>query len=86
MNRLEKKLQVELSKIYTGLQAKSSDASKVDFTISLQGARSVAVTLSGNVQAPGVYTLSGFASVISALYAAGGPNQVGSYRDIQIIR
>jgi protein involved in polysaccharide export with SLBB domain len=44
------------------------------------------VNITGQVQAPGTYTLSGFTSVLNALYAAGGPNAVGSYRNVRLIR
>ena len=30
--------------------------------------------------------ISGFSSVLTALFAAGGPNNVGTYREINIIR
>jgi protein involved in polysaccharide export with SLBB domain len=54
--------------------------------LSLQKARSIVVNITGQVEAPGTYTISGFSSVLNALYAAGGPNDVGTYRDINIIR
>ena len=54
--------------------------------LNLQKARSIVVNITGQVEAPGTYTISGFSSVLNALYAAGGPNEVGTYRDINIIR
>jgi len=74
------------SKIYAGLNMSSDQASKVDLMVSLRSARSVVINISGNVQVPGTYTISAFSSVLNALYAAGGPNAVGTYRDIKIIR
>ena len=44
------------------------------------------MNITGQVEAPGTYTISGFSSVLNALYAAGGPNEIGTYRDINIIR
>ena len=44
------------------------------------------VNITGSVEAPGTYTISGFSSVLNALYAAGGPTENGSYRDISILR
>ena len=44
------------------------------------------VNITGSVSAPGTYTISGFSSVINALYAAGGPTENGSYRDIKVLR
>ena len=51
-----------------------------------QKARTIVVNITGNVEAPGTYTISGFSSVLNALYAAGGPTDNGSYRDISILR
>jgi protein involved in polysaccharide export with SLBB domain len=82
----KRRLEARFSEIYTGLKATSNDPSKVTLSISLQKARSVVVNITGQVVAPGTYTLSGFTSVINALYAAGGPNAVGSYRKVRLVR
>jgi len=80
-----KRLKQRLSKIYTGLNT-NNPIEKVDLELSLQKARSIVVNITGQVEAPGTYTISGFSSVLNALYAAGGPNDLGTYRDINIIR
>ena len=80
-----KRLKERLSKIYTGLNS-NNPIEKVDLELSLQKARSIVINITGQVEAPGTYTISGFSSVLNALYAAGGPNDVGTYRDINIIR
>ncbi|MDA8589080.1 SLBB domain-containing protein [Flavobacteriaceae bacterium] len=80
-----KRLKSRLSKIYTGLNS-SNPIEKVDLELSLQKARTIVVNITGQVEAPGTYTISGFSSVLNALYAAGGPNEVGTYRDIKVIR
>ena len=74
------------SEIYTGLKASDNDPSKVSLAVSLQNARSVVVNITGQVNTPGTYTLSAFTSVINALYAAGGPNNAGSYRAVRLLR
>ncbi|MDB0022479.1 SLBB domain-containing protein [Flavobacteriaceae bacterium] len=79
------RLKERLSKIYTGLNS-NNPIEKVDLELSLQKARSIVINITGQVEAPGTYTISGFSSVLNALYAAGGPNDVGTYRDINIIR
>ena len=40
----------------------------------------------GEVVKPGTYTLSSLSTVFNALYAAGGPNDNGSFRQIEVIR
>tara|TARA_Y100000748_G_scaffold225919_1_gene190336 strand:- start:194 stop:2626 length:2433 start_codon:yes stop_codon:yes gene_type:complete len=77
------KLKDKLSKIYSGL---NSNYNKVFIDVSLLASRSIIVNITGNVQAPGTYTLSSLISPLNAIYAAGGPSDNGSYRDIKILR
>ena len=77
------KLKNSLSKIYSGI---NSSFNKVFFDITLLNNRSIVINITGNVLAPGAYTLSSLANPLNALYAAGGPNENGSYREIKIIR
>ena len=85
INYAKKRLIKSLSKLYTGLLS-SDELNKVELDLSLSKARSVVVNITGQVTAPGTYTISGFSSVLNALYAAGGPNEVGSYRNIKLLR
>lgn len=48
--------------------------------------RTIMVQVMGEVVAPGSYTLSAFASVFHALYMAGGVNDIGTLRNIQVYR
>lgn len=77
------KLKNRLSKIYSGINA---NYNKVFFDISLLNSRSIVINIAGNVIGPGTYTLSSLTSPLNALYAAGGPDKNGSYREIKIIR
>lgn len=86
ISEAKKRLTERFSVIYTGLLASANDPSKVLLTLSLQNARSVVVNITGQVENPGTYTLSAYTSVLNALYAAGGPNQVGSYRVVKLLR
>ncbi|MGN6638205.1 MAG: SLBB domain-containing protein, partial [Mucilaginibacter sp.] len=54
--------------------------------VSLGNIRSIKVILIGELKRPGTYTLPSLATAFNALYAAGGPNDNGSYRQIEIIR
>ncbi len=82
----QKRVVNAFSSIYTGLQQGSDSSGKVYLDVNLKKARTVVVNISGQVKAPGTYTLSGFSSVLNALYAAGGPNENGSFRNIQVLR
>lgn len=54
--------------------------------VSLGNIRSIKVIMVGEVIKPGTYTLPSLATVFNALYAAGGPNDNGSFRQIEVIR
>ncbi len=54
--------------------------------ISIGKIRSIKVTILGEVNMPGTYTLPSLATVFNALYQSGGPNEIGSMRNIQVIR
>ncbi len=75
------KIKKYLSKIYAGL-----DNGNTFMELSLGGNRSIRVIIVGEVTLPGTYDLSSLASVFNALYAAGGPAEDGSLRDVKIIR
>ena len=54
--------------------------------VSLGNIRSIKVIIAGEIVKPGTYTLPSLATVFNALYSAGGPNDNGSFRQIEIIR
>ena len=58
--------------------------SKIDLT--LGQTRTITVSVIGEVNVPGTYTLSAFSTVFNALYMAGGPNDIGTLRKIKVYR
>ncbi len=54
--------------------------------VSVSRIRSIKVTILGEVNKPGTYTLPSLATVFNALYLSGGPNEIGSMRNIQVVR
>lgn len=54
--------------------------------LSVGQTRTITVNVMGEVSVPGTYTLSAFASVFHALYMAGGPNDLGTLRNIKVYR
>ena len=77
----ERSLRREFSKIYAAISGKS-----VHIKLSLGGIRTIMINVMGEVQVPGTYRLSAFASVFHALYRAGGVSGIGSLRDIRVVR
>ena len=86
ISEAKNKLQRSLSKIYSGINSSQGSNFKVYLDISLLNTRSIVVNVTGNVIAPDTYTVSSLSTVLNVLYAAGGPNESGSYRDIKVIR
>lgn len=54
--------------------------------VSLTGIRNVNILVTGNAKNPGIYTLSGNSNTLHALSIAGGINDYGSYREINLVR
>lgn len=75
-------------KIITQLRGIYSEISQgnTSVNITLGAIRSIKIHIIGEVNTPGTYTLPSLATVFNALYASGGPNQNGSFRNIMIIR
>ena len=55
-------------------------------SISLINIRDISILISGNAYNPGLYTLNGNSNALHALSMAGGINDIGSYRNISLIR
>jgi protein involved in polysaccharide export with SLBB domain len=75
------RIKKSLAKIYPGITS-----GKVAVQISLGQIRSITVSLLGEVRRPGKYTVSALATLMNALYASGGPNDIGSFRNIELVR
>ena len=67
----------------TAYSSLSRGESKLD--ISLGDIRTIHITVIGAYKS-GTYNVSSLSNVISALSEAGGPNTIGSYREIEVIR
>jgi protein involved in polysaccharide export with SLBB domain len=59
---------------------------RTQVSLNLGNIRSIKITLIGEINKPGTYTLPSLATVFNALYASGGPNENGSFRKIQVLR
>jgi protein involved in polysaccharide export with SLBB domain len=54
--------------------------------LTLGNIRTIQVHLVGELRLPGTFTMSAFSTVFNALYAAGGPNENGTLRNIKVVR
>lgn len=55
-------------------------------SVAMGSPRSIQIFVMGEARKPGAYTVSGLATITSALYASGGINVTGSLRDVQLKR
>lgn len=83
MEQLDTALRQQLGRVYSGVRGPEPS---IHFQASLGSLRTNQVYIVGEVERPGAYQLSGVATVFHALYRAGGPSEVGSFRDIQVWR
>lgn len=81
INEANEYIKREFSKVYSSLQNNSSE-----IKLTLGQNRSIQVNIMGEVTAPGTYILSSFATVFHALYNAGGINEIGGLRKVDVIR
>uniref|UniRef100_UPI0040474BE3 SLBB domain-containing protein n=1 Tax=Algoriphagus sp. TaxID=1872435 RepID=UPI0040474BE3 len=72
-----------VASFYTGL---SGSNPKTLLQVSLGNVKTIKVHILNEVRLPGTFTLSAFSTVFNALYAAGGPSDMGTLRAIQLIR
>jgi protein involved in polysaccharide export with SLBB domain len=76
MGQFRKELERRIKKFY----------SRYDLHLLLLSPKKIQVSVSGEVNSPGNYSMSAFASVIDALLMARGPTSLGSLRNLQIHR
>jgi protein involved in polysaccharide export with SLBB domain len=76
-----KRLKNEMMRYFQGVQS-----GETKIVVSLGNIRSIQIAIVGEAVRPGTYTLPSLATAFNALYACGGPNKIGSYRSINVIR
>ena len=65
---------------------KAINGGSTSVQISLGKIKSIRVTVIGQAKKPGTYTISSLTSLFNLLYLCGGPTDLGSYRQIELIR
>jgi polysaccharide export outer membrane protein len=82
--QVEDQLYTRLHRVYSGVR-RSPDA-RTKFQLSVARLRNIQVFVVGDVVRPGAYQVSSAGTVLTALYAAGGPSPNGSFRTVQVRR
>jgi len=81
MESASRAIRSRVAQIYMGV-----NTGQTHVNVTLGNIRSIRVTVVGEATRPGSYTLPSLATAFNALYACGGPGQLGSMRDIKVIR
>lgn len=81
IKQAREKIRKAFRNVYSGVEGKASDIS-----VTLGKIRTIQVHITGEVVAQGTYRLSSFSTVFNALYTAGGITDIGSMRNVKVIR
>jgi protein involved in polysaccharide export with SLBB domain len=84
LDQLNNVLYDRLGRVYSGVTR--GEGATTHFSVAPAKLRSNMVFVVGDVMAPGAYQVSASGTLLSALYAAGGPTDNGSLRDLQVRR
>ena len=84
VEELEDRLYTYLGRAYSGVERSPNATTR--FQVSLGQLRSNHVFVVGEVERPSGYEVSPMARAFNALYRAGGPNEMGSFRSIAVRR
>ncbi|MCF2486997.1 SLBB domain-containing protein [Dyadobacter sp. CY347] len=76
----------KFSKFTPGLIGSGGETARTKLMVTLGDVRTVKVFVTGEVINPGTYQVSSLSSAFNALYQAGGPNEIGSFRDVRVVR
>jgi polysaccharide export outer membrane protein len=82
--QLEDQLYGRLGRVYSGIRRDPNARTK--FQLSIGRLRNIQVYVAGEVVRPGAYQVSAAGTVLTALYAAGGPSSNGSFRRVEVRR
>lgn len=87
VEQVKTRIESRLASKYAGLRSGAYGPKNTFLEVSLGGAiRSIRVTVTGEAVQPGTYTLSSLSTIMNAIFQAGGPNELGSFRKVQLIR
>jgi protein involved in polysaccharide export with SLBB domain len=81
----KRKIAAALGKFYGGISI-SARGGSTTLNLSLGQPRSITVQILGEVNAPGTYSVTSLTSMMNALYLSGGPNEIGTFRKVNLVR
>ncbi|MFT4848950.1 MAG: protein involved in polysaccharide export with SLBB domain [Roseivirga sp.] len=86
IEKASEKIIDRLSEINNGIKAQNGNPPSIFYQISLGNIRTINVQVVGEVANPSQYALPSLATVYTALHAAGGPTENGTFRNVRLVR
>ncbi|MEN8856929.1 MAG: SLBB domain-containing protein [Flavobacteriaceae bacterium] len=86
LENASKKIISKLKKKHAGIGAPNNSYSRINTNVTVSKIRTVQVNIIGEVKAPGTYALNSLSTVLNALYVAGGPSKMGTFREVKLVR
>ncbi|MBO3700893.1 SLBB domain-containing protein, partial [Roseivirga sp. E12] len=86
IDQAKKKIVNRLSQIYSALVPQNGEKQSIFHQISLGNIRTINITIVGEVDLPGNYSLNSLSTVFTALYSSGGTTEEGGLRNIKLMR
>ncbi len=86
IEKASEKIIARMSEINSGLKSVNGEPPAISYQVSLGNIRTINVNVVGEVSRPSLYALPSLATVYTALHAAGGPTENGTFRDIRLVR
>lgn len=83
VTQANKFLKEQFGQIYSSISGDDPDS---NIRLSLAQNRTIQVHVMGEVENPGTYTMSSFATIFNALYQAGGVSEYGTLREVKVYR
>ena len=83
MTQANKYLKEQFGQIYSSI---NGDEPSSNIRLTLAQNRTIQVHVMGEVENPGTYTMSSFATIFNALYQAGGVSEYGTLREVKVYR
>lgn len=81
-----KRIIERLSETNSGLKSNGDNPPTIFHQVSLGNIRSINISVVGDVAQPSMYSLPSLGTVYTAIHAAGGPTENGTFRDIRLVR
>lgn len=83
VKQANQRLRDQFGRIYSSLNGENPES---QIRLTLGQNRSISVHVLGEVENPGTYEMSSFATIFNALYLAGGVNDYGTLRAVKVFR